>query len=101
MCKSVLKPLKDSIYTGLKEIHTNDSSLKSLKENQQVVLNTTTTDLGVTTSVPETPVMEKIQHKFTSMHQAYSPEKKIATLLKTCKIIYESMSIGCPGKTAV
>ncbi|MGH0154520.1 UNVERIFIED_CONTAM: hypothetical protein FKN15_029848 [Acipenser sinensis] len=98
LCKSVLKPLKDSIYTGLKEIHTNDSSLKSLKENQQVVLNTTTTDLGVTTSVPETPVMEKIQHKFTSMHQAYSPEKKIATLLKTCKIIYESMSIGCPGK---
>ncbi|XP_041121845.1 ras and Rab interactor 3-like [Polyodon spathula] len=98
LCKSVLKPLKESIYTGLKEIHTNNSSLKSLKENQQVVLNTTTTDLGVTTSVPETPVMEKIQQKFTSMHQAYSPEKKIATLLKTCKIIYESMSIGCPGK---
>ncbi|MBN3298765.1 RIN3 protein, partial [Amia calva] len=98
LCKSVLKPLREAIYTELKEIHTKDSSLKMLKDNQNVVLHTTTTDLGVTTSVPEAPIMEKIQLKFTNLHKEYSPEKKIAILLKTCKTIYESMSVGCPGK---
>ncbi|CDQ96848.1 unnamed protein product [Oncorhynchus mykiss] len=33
-----------------------------------------------------------------TLHLEYSPQKKIDLLLKTCKIIYESMSIGCPGK---
>ncbi|MBN3325445.1 RIN3 protein, partial [Atractosteus spatula] len=98
LCKSVLKPIREAIYNGLKDIHTKDLSLKRLKDNQQVVLNTTTTDMGVTTSVPETPVMEKIHLKFTNLHKEYSPEKKIAILLKTCKIIYDSMSVGCPGK---
>ncbi|XP_028677608.1 ras and Rab interactor 3 isoform X2 [Erpetoichthys calabaricus] len=98
LCKCVLKPLRETIYSGLKEIHTEDLSLQRLLENQQVVVNTTTTDLGVTTCVPEVTVMEKIQHKFTAMHKAYSPEKKITVLLKTCKIIYESMSVGSQGK---
>uniref|UniRef100_H3BIF7 Ras and Rab interactor 3 n=1 Tax=Latimeria chalumnae TaxID=7897 RepID=H3BIF7_LATCH len=98
LCKSVLKPLRDSINSCLKEIHIKDGSLQLLKENQEVVQNTTTTDLGVTTSVPEVPIMEKLQQKFTAMYKAYSPEKKITILLKSCKLIYESMSIGNPGK---
>ncbi|XP_041614200.1 ras and Rab interactor 3 isoform X1 [Vulpes lagopus] len=96
--KCVLKPLKEAINACLREIHSKDGSLQQLKENQLVVLATTTTDLGVTTSVPEAPVMEKILQKFTSMHKAYSPEKKIAILLKTCKLIYDSMALGNPGK---
>uniref|UniRef100_A0A5F8GZ71 Ras and Rab interactor 3 n=2 Tax=Monodelphis domestica TaxID=13616 RepID=A0A5F8GZ71_MONDO len=32
------------------------------------------------------------------MHKAYSPEKKIAILLKSCKLIYDSMALGNPGK---
>ncbi|NXQ29155.1 RIN3 protein, partial [Alaudala cheleensis] len=96
--KCVLKPLKEAIHSSLKEIHNKDGSLQQLKENQLVIQNTTTTDLGVTTSVPETAVLEKILHKFTNMHKAYSPEKKIAILLKTCKLIYDSMSQGNPGK---
>lgn len=96
--KCVLKPLREAINTCLHEIHTKDCSLQQLKENQQVVLGTTTTDLGVTTSVPEVAVMEKILQKFASMHKAYSPEKKISTLLKTCKLIYDSMALGNPGK---
>ncbi|XP_055990421.1 LOW QUALITY PROTEIN: ras and Rab interactor 3 [Sorex fumeus] len=96
--KCVLKPLQEAINTCLHEIHTKDCSLQQLKENQQVVLGTTTTDLGVTTSVPEVAVMEKILQKFASMHKAYSPEKKISTLLKTCKLIYDSMALGNPGK---
>ncbi|NWX13373.1 RIN3 protein, partial [Aegotheles bennettii] len=96
--KCVLKPLKEAIDSYLKEIHSKDGSLHQLKENQLVIQNTTTTDLGVTTSVPETVVLEKILHKFTTMHKAYSPEKKIAILLKSCKLIYDSMSQGNPGK---
>ncbi|NXM88947.1 RIN3 protein, partial [Oenanthe oenanthe] len=96
--KCVLKPLKEAINFSLKEIHNKDGSLQQLKENQLVIQNTTTTDLGITTSVPETAVLEKILHKFTSMHKTYSPEKKIAILLKTCKLIYDSMAQGNPGK---
>ncbi|XP_045143713.1 ras and Rab interactor 3 [Echinops telfairi] len=96
--KCVLKPLKEAIDLCLREIHSKDGSLQQLKENQLVILATTTTDLGVTTSVPELPVLEKILQKFASMHQAYSPEKKIAILLKTCKLIYDSMALGNPGK---
>ncbi|XP_065606930.1 ras and Rab interactor 3 isoform X2 [Cyrtonyx montezumae] len=96
--KCVLKPLKEAINSYLKEIHNKDGSLQQLKENQLVIQNTTTTDLGVTTSVPETVVLDKILHKFTTMHKAYSPEKKIAILLKSCKLIYDSMSQGNPGK---
>ncbi|XP_036699148.1 ras and Rab interactor 3 isoform X2 [Balaenoptera musculus] len=95
--KCVLKPLKEAINSCLREIHSKDGSLQQLKENQLVILATTTTDLGVTTSVPEVPVMEKILQKFASMHKAYSPEKKISTLLKTCKLIYDSMALGNPG----
>lgn len=95
--KCVLKPLKEAINSYLKEIHNKDGSLQQLKENQLVIQNTTTTDLGVTTSVPETVVLEKILHKFTTMHKAYSPEKKIAILLKSCKLIYDSMAQGNPG----
>ncbi|KAG7465799.1 hypothetical protein MATL_G00157430 [Megalops atlanticus] len=96
--KGVLKPLREAVYAGLRDIHTRDDTLTKLKENQQVVLNTTTTDLGVTTSVPEAPVMEKIQLRLDLLHREYSPEEKISHLLKTCKMIYESMSVGCPGK---
>ncbi|NXJ00771.1 RIN3 protein, partial [Psophia crepitans] len=96
--KCVLKPLKEAIDSYLKEIHNKDGSIQQLKENQLVIQNTTTTDLGITTSVPETVVLEKILHKFTTMHKAYSPEKKIAILLKSCKLIYDSMAQGNPGK---
>ncbi|XP_012371037.1 ras and Rab interactor 3 isoform X3 [Octodon degus] len=96
--KCVLKPLKEAIDSSLHEIHSKDGSLQQLKVNQQVVLATTTTDLGVTTSVPEVPVLEKILQKLAGMHKAYSPEKKISILLKTCKLIYDSMALGNPGK---
>ncbi|XP_064809408.1 ras and Rab interactor 3 [Oncorhynchus masou masou] len=100
LCKAMLKPLREAVYSGLKDIHDRDGCLKRLRENQSVVLGTTTTELGITTSVPETPVMEKIQLKLMTLHQEYSPQKKIDLLLKTCKIIYESMSIGCPSGRA-
>ncbi|KAG8449029.1 hypothetical protein GDO86_015911 [Hymenochirus boettgeri] len=98
LCKCVLKPLKSPIEQYLQEIHTKDGSLRLLTENQLVIQDMTTTDLGVTTSVPETIVMEKIMQKFSIMHKTYSPEKKITYLLKSCKLIYDSMATGNPGK---
>ncbi|XP_078262907.1 ras and Rab interactor 3 [Rhinoraja longicauda] len=99
LCKCVLKPLMDNINTQLKEIHSKNGDLKLLKENQQVVLNTTTTDLGVTTSVPDISVLEKIQQKLSIMHQTYSPDKKVTHLLKSCKMIYDSMAAGNNAKS--
>ncbi|KAM4014364.1 ras and Rab interactor 3 isoform 2-T2 [Anomaloglossus baeobatrachus] len=98
LCKCVLKPLKSAIESYLREIHNKDGCLRLLTENQQVIQETTTTELGVTTSVPDSSVMEKILHKFSTMHKTYSPEKKITYLLKACKLIYESMAAGNPGK---
>ncbi|KAM9294379.1 ras and Rab interactor 3 [Gastrophryne carolinensis] len=98
LCKCVLKPLKAPIECYLREIHNKDSSLRLLTENQLVIQDTTTTDLGITTSVPDCAIMEKIIQKFGIMHKTYSPEKKITYLLKACKLIYDSMATGNPGK---
>ncbi|CAI9561104.1 unnamed protein product, partial [Staurois parvus] len=98
LCKCVLKPLKAPIERYLREIHEKDESLRLLTENQLVIQDMTTTDLGVTTSVPDSGVMEKIIQKFGTMHKTYSPEKKITYLLKACKLIYDSMATGNPGK---
>lgn len=42
--------------------------------------------------VPDSVTLEKIQHRWTSMHESYSPNKKVQSLLKVCKSIYHSMS---------
>uniref|UniRef100_A0A3Q3W3Y3 VPS9 domain-containing protein n=1 Tax=Mola mola TaxID=94237 RepID=A0A3Q3W3Y3_MOLML len=99
LCKSVLKPLRENIYLSLERLHTINGSLKQLAENQSVVLGSTTTALGITTAVPEASAMEKISIKLNSLHLEYSPQRKIELLLKTCKIIYDSMSVSSPGRT--
>ncbi|XP_037551399.1 ras and Rab interactor 3 [Nematolebias whitei] len=98
LCKSVLKPLKEPIYKSLEKLHVSAGSMEQLAQNQSIVLGSTTTALGITTAVPETPAMEKIIIKLNKLHQEYSPQKKIEHLLKTCKIIYDSMSISSPGR---
>lgn len=98
LCKSVLKPLREPIYQSLEKLHTSDGSLKQLTQNQSGVLGSTTTALGVTTAVPEASAMEKISIKLNNLHLEYSPQKKIDLMLKACKIIYDSMSVSCPGR---
>lgn len=83
LCKSVLKPLKEPIYKSLEKLHTDVGSMKQLEQNQAVVLGSTTTALGITTSIPEAAAMEKINTKLNKLHQEYSPQKKIELLLKT------------------
>ncbi|KAM4626067.1 ras and Rab interactor 3 isoform 2-T2 [Polymixia lowei] len=99
LCKSVLKPLREPIYRSLETLHTEDGGLQQLAQNQSLVLGSTTTALGVTTAVPEAPGMEKISSKLNSLHLEYSPQRKIELLLKTCKIIYDSMSVSSPGRS--
>ncbi|XP_042356886.1 ras and Rab interactor 3 [Plectropomus leopardus] len=98
LCKSVLKPLREPIYQSLEKLRSDDNSLKQLAQNQSVVLGSTTTALGVTTAVPEASAMEKISIKLNNLHLEYSPQKKIELMLKACKIIYDSMSVSCPGR---
>uniref|UniRef100_A0A667XXV7 Ras and Rab interactor 3 n=1 Tax=Myripristis murdjan TaxID=586833 RepID=A0A667XXV7_9TELE len=98
LCKSVLKPLREPIYRSLEKLHTDNDSLQQLSQNQSVVLGSTTTALGITTAIPEAPAMEKISSKLNSLHLEYSPQRKIELLLKTCKIIYDSMSVSCSGR---
>ncbi|XP_077430745.1 ras and Rab interactor 3 isoform X2 [Vanacampus margaritifer] len=98
LCKSVLKPLRETVYRNLEKLHTNNDSLKQLAQKQSIVLGSTTTALGVTTAVPEATAMEKISVKLSNLHLEYSPPKKIELLLKACKIIYDSMSVSCPGR---
>ncbi|XP_061552062.1 ras and Rab interactor 3 isoform X1 [Phycodurus eques] len=98
LCKSVLKPLREPVYSNLEKLHTNNGSLKQMAHNQSVVLGSTTTALGVTTAVPEASAMEKISVKLSNLRLEYSPPKKIELLLKACKIIYDSMSVSCPGR---
>ncbi|KAM8833715.1 ras and Rab interactor 3 [Synchiropus picturatus] len=98
LCKSVLKPLRESIYQSLEILHTENGSLKQLAQNQSVVMGSTTTSLGISTAIPEASAMEKINVKLNNLHLEYSPQKKIELLLKACKIIYDSMSVSCPGR---
>uniref|UniRef100_A0A096M8T8 Ras and Rab interactor 3 n=1 Tax=Poecilia formosa TaxID=48698 RepID=A0A096M8T8_POEFO len=96
LCKSVLKPLKEPIYRSLERLHTE--SRRQLEQNQAVVLASTTTALGICTSIPEAAAMERISLKLSKLHQEYSPQRKIQLLLKACRLIYHSMSVSCPGR---
>uniref|UniRef100_A0AAV2JKQ7 Ras and Rab interactor 3 n=1 Tax=Knipowitschia caucasica TaxID=637954 RepID=A0AAV2JKQ7_KNICA len=98
LCKSVLKPLREPIYQCLEKLHRDSGSFEKLSLNQSIVLGSTTTALGVTTSVPETSSMEKISIKLSNLHLEYSPQRKIEMLLKACKIIYDSMAVTSSGR---
>ncbi|XP_048392142.1 ras and Rab interactor 2-like isoform X2 [Stegostoma tigrinum] len=91
MHKCILKPLKSYIYATLKQFHVSDGSWKQLKENLVSVKQKVPQELGVDAAVPDTVTLDKIKHKFSNMHKAYSPEKKVCLLLRVCKVIYSVM----------
>lgn len=95
--KCILKPLRDCIYGQLLDFHSRDGSLQQLRERQQHMGRQRPAELGVTAGVPDAPALERIQAKLAHMHQAYSPKKKEAQLLKACKLIYEAMNHGASG----
>lgn len=51
--------------------------------------------------VPDGASLERIQQRWTSMHEVYSPNKKVQNLLKVCKSIYNSMSVNASSGSVV
>ncbi|XP_066508774.1 ras and Rab interactor 2-like [Hoplias malabaricus] len=98
--KVALKPVSSHLYMFMKSARQDDGSFQRLQENQRTLLGHSLEELDGTagTGVPDPVMMERIQQRWTTMHQAYSPNKKVNTLLKVCKNIYHSMTANAkPG----
>ncbi|XP_049334921.1 ras and Rab interactor 2 isoform X2 [Astyanax mexicanus] len=98
--KVALKPVYSSLYVCMKASRQNDDSLQRLEANQKTLSGRSLEELEGTAGagVPDAVMLEKIQQRWSTMHQAYSPNKKVDTLLKVCKNIYHSMSANAkPG----
>ncbi|XP_051900908.1 ras and Rab interactor 2-like [Pristis pectinata] len=91
MHKSVLKPLRQLLYSSLQQFHTADGSLEQLKDNLCRVRKAGAQGLGVRASLPDLGTLEKIKLKFGLMQKTYSPVKKVHLLLHVCKLIYERL----------
>nr|XP_057936234.1 ras and Rab interactor 3 isoform X2 [Doryrhamphus excisus] len=92
--KVALKPVSAHLYSCIHIWRTNDGSLQRLEHNRRVLEDNGVEALGgaAGVGVPDSVTLERIQQRWTSMHEAYSPNKKVHILLKVCKTIYHSMS---------
>uniref|UniRef100_A0A8C6WIM3 Ras and Rab interactor 2 n=1 Tax=Neogobius melanostomus TaxID=47308 RepID=A0A8C6WIM3_9GOBI len=93
MHKCVLKPLKSIIDVILHDFQVRSGAWQQLKENLALAKSKRPQELGVDSTAvpPDTVAIEKIRHKFLNMRKMYSPEKKVALLLRICKLIYTIM----------
>ncbi|KAF3848062.1 hypothetical protein F7725_021090 [Dissostichus mawsoni] len=92
--KVALKPVSAHLYSCIHTSRTNDGSFDRLQSNMSVLEKNGVEELGGSAGVgvPDSLTLERIQQRWTSMHEVYSPNKKVQTLLKVCKSIYHSMS---------
>ncbi|XP_029302644.1 ras and Rab interactor 2 isoform X2 [Cottoperca gobio] len=92
--KVALKPVSAHLYCCINVARTNDGSFERLQSNLHVLEKNGAEELGGSSGVgvPDSVTLERIQQRWTSMHEAYSPNKKVHILLKVCKSIYHSMS---------
>ncbi|XP_072524825.1 ras and Rab interactor 2 isoform X2 [Salminus brasiliensis] len=98
--KVALKPVYSHLYVCMKTARQDDGSLQRLEHNQKTLSVRSLEELEGTAGagVPDAVMLEKIQQRWATMHQAYSPNKKVDSLLKVCKNIYHSMSANAkPG----
>ncbi|XP_051720016.1 ras and Rab interactor 2 isoform X2 [Ctenopharyngodon idella] len=98
--KVALKPVYAHLYVYLKTARRDDGTLQRLETNKSTLENRSLEELegAAGAGVPDSSMMEKIQQRWTAMHEAYSPSKKVNTLLKVCKNIYHSMNANAkPG----
>ncbi|XP_050985210.1 ras and Rab interactor 2 [Labeo rohita] len=98
--KVALKPVYTHLYVCLKTARRDDGTLQRLEANKSTLENRDLEELegAAGAGVPDSSMMEKIQQRWTTMHEAYSPSKKVDTLLKVCKNIYHSMNANAkPG----
>ncbi|XP_016409758.1 ras and Rab interactor 2-like isoform X2 [Sinocyclocheilus rhinocerous] len=92
--KVALKPVYSHLYVCLKTARRDDCTLQRLEANKSTLENRSLEELegAAGAGVPDSSMLEKIQQRWTTMHEAYSPSKKVDTLLKVCKNIYHSMN---------
>ncbi|XP_034460391.1 ras and Rab interactor 3 isoform X2 [Hippoglossus hippoglossus] len=92
--KVALKPVSTHLYSCIRTSRTNDGSFKRLHSNLCVLEKNEVEELGGSAGVgvPDCVSLERIQQRWTTMHEAYSPDKKVKMLLKVCKSIYDGMS---------
>ncbi|KAG7319585.1 hypothetical protein KOW79_016728 [Hemibagrus wyckioides] len=98
--KVALKPLFSHLNECMKTARQQDGSLHRLQANQKTLMSRSLEELEGTAGagVPDAAMLEKIQQRWASMHQQYSPQKKVEMLLKVCKNIYHSMTVNAkPG----
>ncbi|XP_075956357.1 ras and Rab interactor 2 isoform X1 [Anarhichas minor] len=97
-----LKPVSEHLYSCIHISRTDDGSFERLHSNMLVLEKNSVEDLGGSAGVgvPDAVSLERIQQRWTSMHDAYSPNKKVHILLKVCKSIYHSMSANASSGTA-
>lgn len=92
--KVALKPVSSHLYSCIHTSRTNDGSFQRLQGNFLLLEKNGIEELGGSkgVGVPDSVSLERIQQRWASMHEAYSPNKKNQILLKVCKSIYHSMS---------
>ncbi|XP_029373720.1 ras and Rab interactor 2 isoform X2 [Echeneis naucrates] len=92
--KVALKPVSVHIYSCIRTSRTNDGTFKRLQSNLSLLEKNGMEELGGSAGVgiPDSASLERIQQRWTTMHEAYSPNKKVQILLKVCKSIYHSMT---------
>ncbi|XP_070834126.1 ras and Rab interactor 2-like [Chaetodon trifascialis] len=92
MHKCMLKPLKPVVSMALQEFQVHSGEWQELKENLSLAKARQPQEMGVAdTLAPDLMAIEKIKHKFHTMSKLYSPEKKVAMLLRVCKLVYTIM----------
>uniref|UniRef100_UPI0037E995C8 ras and Rab interactor 2 n=1 Tax=Semicossyphus pulcher TaxID=241346 RepID=UPI0037E995C8 len=99
--KVALKPVSTHLYCSIHTSRTEDGSFERLQNNMRVLEKKGMEELGGSASVgvPDPVSLERIQQRWTSIHEAYSPNKKVQILLKVCKSIYHSMSANSSSGT--
>lgn len=92
--KVTLKPISNHLYSCIHISRTNDGTIERLQSNLRLLERNKVEELGGSAGagVPDSITLERIQQRWTSMHEAYSPNKKVQILLKVCKSIYHSMT---------
>ncbi|KAJ3591350.1 hypothetical protein NHX12_009295 [Muraenolepis orangiensis] len=98
--KVALKPVSAHLYASLQAARHHDGTLAALLGHRRALEDQGPEDLGGSagTGVPDAPSLERVLRRWGRMHSAYSPSRKVQTLLKVCKSIYHSMNANAlPG----
>ncbi|XP_040929397.1 ras and Rab interactor 3 isoform X2 [Betta splendens] len=92
--KVAVKPISAHLYSCINIARSKDGTFERLQSKLLVLEKNEVEGLGGSpgVGVPDCAALDRIQQRWTRMHEAYSPNKKVHFLLKVCKSIYECMS---------